>query len=108
VNEESEAQRFWWEQAEWSREAFGPDDERGPVGALKHLEREAREAYEEADRHRRTVEIADCLFLVFDAARRHGLTLDSLLAAAFDKLEVNKARKWARAADGEPSEHLRE
>ena len=74
------------------------------LGPLKHLEKEAREAQEALD----PVEIADCLFLVFDAARRRGLTLDQLLDVAEWKLEVNKMRKWNKPTSVEPVEHVRE
>ena len=42
------AQQFWDQQAEWSRATFGSDTERGPLGPLKHLEKEAKEAQENA------------------------------------------------------------
>ena len=115
-------QTFWDAQAEWSQATFGSDAERGPLGALKHLEKEAKEAYEEWDKAKTTpktedaikairdckTEIADCLFLTMDAARRSGMTLDDLLNVAFDKLEVNKKRKWGKSTSDEPTEHVRE
>jgi hypothetical protein len=99
---------FWHDQAEWSQATFGSDAERGPVGALKHLEKEAREAV--ADEHKlgRAYEIVDCLFLVFDAARRHGMDYELLVDMAFTKLWINKSRKWAKPSNGdEPVEHDR-
>jgi hypothetical protein len=53
------------------------------------------------------MEIADCLFLVFDAARRAGMTLDVLLNFCEKKLEINKARKWSKPTTDEPVEHIR-
>jgi hypothetical protein len=88
-------QQFWDEHSAWSQATFGTDQERGPMGALKHLEREAREAQLEVSAGLQDavkVEIADCLFLTFDAARRAGMTLDSLLDTAFAKLDKNKTR----------------
>ncbi|MBF9651862.1 DUF550 domain-containing protein, partial [Streptococcus pseudopneumoniae] len=38
---------FFERLADWSAETFGPRSHRGPIGPLKHLEKEAREAYEE-------------------------------------------------------------
>ena len=119
----SRTQQFWNEQAEWSEATFGKSSERGPLGALKHLEKEAREAQAEAKwildnpgkfdgllekTGELRVEIADCLFLALDAARRSGMTLDELLDVAFAKLEVNKNRKWQRPTDDGPVEHVRE
>jgi len=106
----SRTQRFWNEHSEWSQRTFGTDQERGPLGALKHLEKEAREAQSEVGECHAELqeEIADCLFLTFDAARRAGMTLDSLLDTAFAKLEKNKTRVWAKPATGdEPIEHVR-
>ena len=85
------------------------------MGALKHLEKEAREAQESVGEANTlpisadaAVEIVDCLFLTFDAARRAGMTLDSLLDGAFAKLEINKKRKWNAPVEGQPCEHVRE
>ena len=101
-------QDFWNQQAEWSRATFGSDTERGPLGPLKHLEKEAKEAQTEVEKLARKEwpsekdtlylkeEIADCLFLTFDAARRTGISLDDLLDTAFQKLEINKAREWPK------------
>ena len=104
--------RFWNDQAEWSRATFGSDEERGPMGPLKHLAREVLTellgierdkvigilayAVEWPEALRSPVEYADLLFLLFDSARRAGLTPESLIATANQKLAVNRARKWDR------------
>jgi Protein of unknown function (DUF550) len=98
-------QEFWNAQAEWSQATFGTDSERDHIGPLKHL---AKEAVEAQVRPSDPVEIADCLFLVFDAARRSGMTLDTLIEVAEQKLLVNKARKWSKPTDDNPVEHVRE
>lgn len=79
---------FWNAQADWSQATFGSDQERGPIGPLKHLEKEAVEAYTETDADKQRQEIIDCQFLTFDAARRSGMTIQELFARAFDKLEI--------------------
>ena len=120
IKQPNKAQKFWNEQSEWSQATFGTDTERGPLGALKHLEKEAKEAQREVEKIQRiqsntdssiadslNTEIADCLFLTFDAARRAGMTLDSLLDTAFRKLEINKQRKWNKPTSDEPVEHVR-
>jgi hypothetical protein len=74
------------------------------MGSLKHLELEAQEAQ---DNPYDVIEKADCLFLVFDATRRSGATLDDLLDAADRKLAINKARQWKRNVPlGQPIEHV--
>lgn len=96
---------FWIQQAEWSQKAFGPDRERGPAGPLKHLIKEANECLANPADH---MEYVDCLFLVFDAARRAGLTYDEMLMGCFWKLAINRRRKWSKPKDGEACEHVRE
>jgi hypothetical protein len=132
---------FWLAQAEWSQATFGPDatpggQGKGPLGALKHLEKETREAWNELDdarfyamlaetvdcehgrefyasmaerrRRKALVELADCVSLVFDAARRAGFTFDQLVKACWDKLALNKTRTWPAPESGdEPVEHDR-
>lgn len=100
--------RFWSDQAEWSRSAFGPDD-RGPKGPLKHLGMEAQEALNDVTMGSTKTheEIADCFLLLLDAARTSGLTLSSLLDEASSKLAVNKTRVWRQPGPDGVSEHVR-
>jgi len=93
------------DQAEWSQKTFGRDDERGPVGALRHLAREAAEAEDSLDD---PLEYADCLLLTIDAARRAGFGIEQLLTAAQEKMEINKKRKWPKPVDDNPVEHIRD
>lgn len=76
-------------QAEWSQKTFGKDIERGPIGPLKHLEKEAREAQNNPTD---ITEYADCFLLILDAARRAGIKPLELIRAAQAKMEVNKKR----------------
>jgi hypothetical protein len=92
------------DQAEWSQATFGSDTSRGPLGALRHLEMEAREAQQAPDDPE---EYADCFLLILDAARRAGITADALVAAARQKMIINRQRKWPRPVDDTPVEHLR-
>jgi hypothetical protein len=97
--------QFWDEQSEWSQRTFGTDHERGPVGPLKHLAKEVQEVLSDtSDR----MEYADLQFLVFDAARRAGLTCQELLALCFEKLDINKKRQWQKpTSSDEAVEHVR-
>ncbi len=85
---------FWEKLMEWSIRTFGPRDRRGPKGPLDHLRKEALEAFAEDDPERRKQEIADCLFLVFDAAHRAGMSYGELAQVALKKLDINKTRVW--------------
>ncbi len=92
------------DQAEWSQRTFGSDQERGPIGALKHLEREAVEAQNDPAS---AEEYADCFLLILDAARRAGIKPMQLVEAAQAKMVKNKARQWPKPISDEPVEHVR-
>lgn len=93
------------DQAEWSQATFGADTERGPLGALRHLEKEAREAQAAPSD---VTEYADCLILLLDASRRAGFTPMELIAAARDKMRVNRSRAWPKPVEGQPCEHVKD
>ena len=96
---------FWHDLADWSQATFGDDKTRGPVGPLKHLAKEVREALADPTDK---MEYVDCLFPVFDAARRAGLTYGELLGLSWKKLAINKARQWPKPSSDEPVEHVGE
>lgn len=97
---------FWPAQAEWSQATFGPDNERGPIGPLKHLAKEVAEVMADPSD---IMEFTDCLFLLFDSTRRAGFTFEELRDAAWKKLEINKARKWQTPPKGDEAiEHVRD
>lgn len=96
---------FWREQALWSQETFGSDAERGPTGPLKHLAKEVAEVQKDPTD---LMEFVDCLFLIFDSTRRAGFEFEQLRKAAWQKLEINKARKWQKpSSPDEAVEHVR-
>lgn len=114
--------RFVASQSEWSQATFGTDAVRGPIGVLKHLEKEAREAIEaqEAIQYAETVlhgeqlraeareEIADCFILIMDVARRAGMCVEDLLTEVEKKHEKNKTREWTQGVSPtEPVHHVK-
>lgn len=98
-------ERFWIEQGKWSQETFGLDSERGPIGPLKHLEKEIQEVLQDPSDE---MEYIDCFFLIIDAIRRKGISIERFEQLLFQKLEINKARKCGIKASDEPIEHIRE
>ncbi len=93
------------EQADWSQATFGGDSVRGPVGALKHLEKEAREAQAKPNDFE---EYADCFLLILDASRRAGLSPLQLIRHAQDKMKVNRKRIWPPITlNDEATEHVK-
>lgn len=91
--------------AEWSQKTFGPDTERGPIGPLKHLSKEALEA---AAQPTDISEYADCFLLLLDATRRGGWKLGHIIDAAQKKLEICKQREWGPVKPDEPVYHTPE
>lgn len=102
---------LWDEIGEWSNRVFGDETARGPIGPLNHLAREAKEAaaeFEEYNYGAGEVEIADCLILVFDAARRAGMTPMSLVGTALEKMEINRGRVMGEPDEEGVIEHRRD
>lgn len=97
-----ERERIRREHAEWSDKTFG---DVGPVGALKHLSKEALEAAADPSD---PFEWADMQFLLWDAQRRMGLSDEFITRAMIEKLEINKSRQWPEPKDGEPRLHIKE
>lgn len=95
---------FLQQQSEWSQATFGLDSERGPIGPLKHLEKEAREAQAAP---MDIEEYADILLLLFDSSRRAGFTPLQLIEAGIAKVEKCKTRVWNKPINDEPVEHIR-
>jgi len=94
---------FWYKHGKWASETYGAH--RDHIGPLKHLAKEAVEAQViPAD----PIELADCFMLVLSATRNAGLTLEDLITAAENKLEICKTRKYPKGVNGEPIEHIRE
>jgi hypothetical protein len=100
-------------QSEWSQKTFGTDDERGPVGTLKHLAKEAKEAHEAFEAHggsdrKYLDELADCFILLLDATRRSRVSFPGLVNLAIAKMAINKCRTWQTGKNAnEPVEHVR-
>lgn len=44
-------------------------------------------------------EYVDCLMCIFDSANRAGISVSELIGAFYEKLEINKNRKWIENPD---------
>lgn len=89
--------------ANWSDSAFGAS--RSPVGPLKHLAKEVREARRKPDD---VMEYADMLLLIMNAAHCNGWDGSMLMEAVGLKLKVNRQRKWGALNSEGISEHVKE
>lgn len=92
------------DQSYWSQNTFGSDAVRGPIGALRHLKKEADEAIANPSC---AEEYADCMLLILDASRRAGIKVMQLLESCQAKMVKNKARSWPTPIDDTPVEHVR-
>ncbi len=90
--------------AEWAQKTFGSDAERGPIGPLKHLHKEVDEALADPTDK---MEYVDCMFLVWDAARRAKVPLEDLIELGWRKLAILKTRTYAKPEKDEFTEHER-
>lgn len=91
--------------SEWSQATFGSDAERGPIGPLKHLALEAKEAQEAVGKPELITELADCFLLLMDATRKAGKRPIELIRAAQAKMEVNRQRTWNKPVKDEAVLH---
>lgn len=64
---------------------------------LKKLKIEADEAMQD---NRDITEFADCLGAIYGAVSKAGFLYPELIKAGFEKLEINKVRKWEKLPDG--------
>ena len=88
----------------WSEETFGTRAVRGPIGPLKHLRKEAKEAIAEPGDIK---EYADCIILIIDACWRAGFTPSQMEAAVNRKVTENKLRSYPKPTGDEISEHVK-
>lgn len=89
---------------QWSAVTFGPRAVRGPIGPLKHLRREAKEAIAAPGDIK---EYADCIILIIDACWRAGFTPSQMEAAVNLKVAENKLRTYPMPNGDEISEHVK-
>jgi len=88
--------------ADWSDATFGSN--RSPAAPLHHLAKEVQELIAApVDR----MEYADCLTLLLDAYRMAGGSTDELVEACYEKLEINRRRKWGTPDKNGVVEHIR-
>ena len=99
----AELRRFQIETARWANWVFGAD--RPPDGAIAHLLKEVKEL---ADHPHDSMEYADCFMLLLDAASNAGISVDTILDVAWEKLEINRQRKWGEPGPDGVVEHVRD
>ena len=58
--------------------------------------------------YRVRMEFADCFTLLIDAAAHADIDMETLINDSFDKLEINKKRKWGEPDENGVIEHIHE
>ena len=101
--EDAGLQSFQISQGKWSDDTFGKDVP--PRAKIAHLIKEVDELYRSPYD---IEEYADCFILILDAARKAGYDVSDITSAMWDKLEVNRQRKWGKPDENGVVEHIRE
>jgi hypothetical protein len=86
----------------WTEKQF---PQRTTNSILAHLRKETTELEEDSQD---IMEYADCMMLLLDAASYNGIHASDILRACYDKLEINKARKWGNVNSDGFVEHIKE
>lgn len=78
---------------DWQRKTFKAAT---ALSKVEHLIEEVQELKEDikSQNPNRGHEYADCLFLLFGAAKADGFEYEDLVRFTEEKLEINKKRKW--------------
>lgn len=112
------------EVSEWSDNQFndGVFNHERSLSISFHLQKEAKELTEalsifflgkEVDDHAKNLidigeELADVFMLLLDCTTHMGYDADDLVTAAFNKLEVNRQRKWGKPDKNGVVEHIKD
>lgn len=95
------------ERLEWSLKTF---PEATPRSSILKLQSEAKEVLKEIKKLEAfpdgdngledlTAEYADCLMCLFDSAGRADVSIEDIIEAFAEKLEINKSRTWVKNLD---------
>ncbi len=99
----SRIQQLQDEIANWSDATFGAG--RPADIPLHHLSKEVQELIAAPNDR---MEYADCLILLLDAYRMAGGSADDLIETCYQKLEINRNRKWGTPDENGVVEHVRD
>jgi len=88
--------------ADFTDNVFGQSN---PVSKLHHLQEEVAELIEEPED---TLEWADCMILLIDAAKKAGHDMDDLYGFIQAKMDINKKRKWSAPDENGVVRHVKE
>ena len=98
----SRIQQLQDEIAIWSDATFGSG--RPADIPLNHLAKEIQELIVSPEDR---MEYADCLILLLDAFRLTGGSAEELINTCYEKMEINRKRKWGKPDKNGVVEHIR-
>lgn len=98
----------------WSDDTFdnGNHNNRRSLSVAYHLKKEIDELIESLEKsfdnkEQVNEEIVDCFMQLLDIATLYGLNSDELISKSYEKLEINKNRKWGKPDGNGVVEHIR-
>jgi NTP pyrophosphatase (non-canonical NTP hydrolase) len=104
-----ELQKLMDEIREWSDATFGERQRTIPI--LHHLIKEVPEAIEACKNPKNdngVYELADCFMLLLDACNHYDVDAAMLITYTYNKLSVNRKRKWGMPDENGVIEHIQE
>jgi NTP pyrophosphatase (non-canonical NTP hydrolase) len=92
---------------DWQSKTFGESTAHSKACHLREEVEELIEALEQGYEERIKEEFADCFFLLYGAAKAHGMTYEEIGRAIEEKLKINKTRKWDKPDPNGVVKHVR-
>ncbi|HBG71422.1 MAG: hypothetical protein A2W93_14315 [Bacteroidetes bacterium GWF2_43_63] len=120
ISQVKELQKLMDETGAWSNHTFdnGNFSQQRCVPISYHLQKETKELTEALEKFFQSPtllnktdaekEFSDCFILLLDAGNKFGLSAREMIYNAFDKLEINRKRKWGKPDEHGVVEHIRE
>src|SRR5580692_1177232 len=91
----------------WQKETFPNATAHSKVCHLEQEIEELKECLENGDMPfpKTRLEFADCFLLLFGAAHSFRMSYDDICEAIYEKMEINKKRKWGKPDANGPNFH---
>jgi uncharacterized glyoxalase superfamily protein PhnB len=99
---------LFFEIVRWQRETF---TQATALSATKHLKKEAEELEQDIVDGKianASLEISDCMFLLFGIADKIGMSYEDLCRSIAVKLAKNKMRRWGKPNEDGFVEHIKD
>lgn len=119
IRKQPSIQEFMDQHLDWAETTFGKTPPAAPLHhLLKEIDKELIPELSPSPKDERLFdqdhfahvreEFADCFILLMHAVKKYDISFDELYAAALEKFEKNKKRKWGPMDENGVSEHIKE